>query len=142
MEKWAFEILAELFLKNEKTSDDRTFFTQCARYHSPGLKRFHQESSSRGEKTIHKPKSKFWIFAKMNNSAGNSYFWAWSKFNIFANLDPLMANDSSLKCSHQGRFVLGLFVGGRHNCKNNNLVQGKQTVGYNQQNCYGRMFNP
>ena len=25
MGKWAFEILAELFLKNEKASDDRTF---------------------------------------------------------------------------------------------------------------------
>ena len=32
------------------------------------------------------------------NSAGNSYFWAWPKFNIFANFDPLMANDGLLKC--------------------------------------------
>ena len=40
MGKWAFKSLAELFLKNEKASDDRTFFTQCVRYHSPGLKGF------------------------------------------------------------------------------------------------------
>ena len=32
MGKWAFKILAELFLKNKKASDDRTFFTQCVRY--------------------------------------------------------------------------------------------------------------
>ena len=42
MGKWAFEFLAELFLKNEKASDDRTFFTQCVRYHSPEVKKFHQ----------------------------------------------------------------------------------------------------
>ena len=63
--KWAFKILAELFLKNEKASDDRAFFTQCVRYHSPGVNRFHQESSSRDEETIHKLKPKFSIFAKM-----------------------------------------------------------------------------
>ena len=40
MGKWALEILAELFLKNKKTSDDRTFFIQCVSYHSPGLKSF------------------------------------------------------------------------------------------------------
>ena len=39
-----------------------------------------------------------------------------------------MANDGSLKLSQQGGFDLGLFVEGRHTYKNNNLVQGKQTV--------------
>ena len=29
MEKWAFEILAELFLKNKKASDDGTFLTSA-----------------------------------------------------------------------------------------------------------------
>ena len=42
------------------------------------------------------------------NSAGNSHFWAWSNFNIFANFDPLMANDGSLKLSQRGGFDLGL----------------------------------
>ena len=64
MGKWAFETLAELFLKNEKTSEDRTFLKQCVRYHSPEVKRFHQESSLRGEEIIHKLKSKILIFAK------------------------------------------------------------------------------
>ena len=31
MGKWTVKILADLFLKNEKVSDDRTFFTQCVR---------------------------------------------------------------------------------------------------------------
>ena len=124
MGKWAFKILVELFLKNEKTSDDRTFCTQCVRYNSPGLKKFHQEISSRGEETIHKLKSKFSIFTKMAiiRLLTTTYFWAWSKFNIFANFDPLMANDGSLKLSQQGGFDLVLFVGGRHSYKNNNLV--------------------
>ena len=33
------------------------------------------------------------------NSAVNIHFWAWSNFNIFANFDPLMANDGTLKSS-------------------------------------------
>ena len=45
-----------------------------------------------------------------------------------------MANDGSLKLSQQGGFDLGLFVGGRHHYKNNNLVQGKQTVRYVDEN--------
>ena len=65
MGKWAFKFLAELFLKNDKASDDRTFLTQCVRYHIPGVKRFHQESSSTGEETIYKLNSKFSVFAKM-----------------------------------------------------------------------------
>ena len=65
MGKWAFEILAELFLKNEKASDDQAFFTQCARYHSPVVKRSHQESSSMDEETIHKLLAFFSVFAKM-----------------------------------------------------------------------------
>ena len=65
MGKWVVKILAELFLKNEKASDNQTFFTQCVRYDTSGVKRFHQESSSRGEETVHKMKSKFSIFAKM-----------------------------------------------------------------------------
>ena len=44
MGKWAVKILADLFLKNEKASDDRTFFTQCVLYHSPGLKGFTKKS--------------------------------------------------------------------------------------------------
>ena len=40
-EKCEFKILAKLFLKNEKASNNRTCFTQCVHYHSPSLKRFH-----------------------------------------------------------------------------------------------------
>ena len=39
-----------------------------------------------------------------------------------------MTNDSAIELSYQGEFVLNLLSGGRHNYKNNNLVQGKQTV--------------
>ena len=39
-----------------------------------------------------------------------------------------MANDGALESSQQREFDLGLLAGGRHNYKNNNLVQGKQTV--------------
>ena len=39
-----------------------------------------------------------------------------------------MTNDGALELSHQGEFVLGPLAGGRHNYKNNNVVQGKQTV--------------
>ena len=35
MGKWAFEILAELFLKSEKAPDNRTFFTQCVQLDCP-----------------------------------------------------------------------------------------------------------
>ena len=55
--------LGAIFLKNEKTSDDRTFFTQWVRYHSLGVKRFHRESFSRGKETIrHTPFAIFSIF--------------------------------------------------------------------------------
>ena len=129
MGKWVFKILAELFLKNERASDDRTFFTQCVRYHNPEVKKFRQESFSRSEETIHKLESKFSIFAKNDyNSAVNTHFWACSKYNSFANFDPLMVNDGALELSHQGGFTLGLLAGGRHKYKNKLLVQGKQTV--------------
>ena len=113
MKKWAIKILVELFLNNYVEDLRRPdLFTQCVCYHSPGLKRFHQESSSRGEETIHKLKSNFSIFAKNDyNSAVNTHFWAWSKFNIFADFDPLKTNDSALNLSHQGGFVLGLLAG-------------------------------
>ena len=39
-----------------------------------------------------------------------------------------MTNDGALELWHQGGIVLGLLAGGRHNCKNNNLVRGKETV--------------
>ena len=86
--------------QKEKVSDARTVFTQCIRCHSPGVKRFHQESSSRGEKTIHILLAFFFNFRENDyNSAINTHFWAWSNFNIFANFDPFMANDSALKSS-------------------------------------------
>ena len=39
MGKRAFKILAELFLKNDKASDDQSFFPQWARYQPPGEKK-------------------------------------------------------------------------------------------------------
>ena len=76
MGKWAFEIWAELFLKNEKIPDDRSFLPQWVRYHSPGIKRFHQESTSRDEETIHVLSRNFSIFAKttIHKSAENTDF--------------------------------------------------------------------
>ena len=42
---------------------------------------------------------------------------------------PSMTNDGILESSYEGEFVLGFLVGDRHNLKDNNLVQGKQTAG-------------
>ena len=65
---------------------------------------------------------------KYYNLAAKTHFWAWLKFNSFANFDPLMTNDGALKLLDQGGFVLSLLVGGRYNYKNKLLVQGKQIV--------------
>ena len=65
MGKWAFKILAELFLKNEKALDDRTFFTQCVRYHRPGVKRFHQ-------KAIRVAKKQFIYYSQIFNFRENT----------------------------------------------------------------------
>ena len=64
----------------------------------------------------------------MYNSAENTEFWASSNVNSFANFGPLMTNDGELESRHQGEFVFGCLAGGRNNYKNNNLVQGKQTM--------------
>ena len=64
------------------------------------------------------------------NSTGNSHFWAWSNFNIFANFGLLMTNNGALALSHQGKFVFCHLTWGRHNHRNINLAQNKQTVAY------------
>ena len=74
------------------------------------------------------------------NTTGNSHFWAWSNFNIFANFDLLMANDGLLNLSRQAEFVLGFFEGGRYNYNNNNLVQGKQTVDNDEKKHHTRII--
>ena len=95
------------------------------------MKRFHQESSSRDEETIHILLVNFSIFVKMTVIWPLiPTFWARSKFNSIANFDLVMENNSLLKLSNQEEFVSGLLAGGRHTYKNNNLVQGKQTVGF------------
>ena len=63
--KETFEMWAVIFLKNEKTPDNQTFLTQCVRYHSPGIKRFHQERSPRSKETSHVLFAEFSIFADM-----------------------------------------------------------------------------
>ena len=76
MSKWAFKIFAEVILKNGKTSGDWSFFTQYVRCLSPGVKSFHQESSSKSKETNHVLLAIFSIFAKMTkyNSAVNTRF--------------------------------------------------------------------
>ena len=64
MGKWAFESLAESFLKSEKTPDVQ-IFQGLGLLPMPSLKKIQQESSARSEETIHKLKAKFSIFAKM-----------------------------------------------------------------------------
>ena len=54
-----------MFLRIKKAPDDQTLLPQWVCYHSPGIKRFHQESSSRGEETIHILFETFSVFAKM-----------------------------------------------------------------------------
>ena len=120
MGKLAFKSLAELFLKNKKTPDVQ-IFQGLGLLPMPSLKK-QEKSFARSEETIHKLKSKFSIFAKM------SIIWPLtptfglgqsSISNIFANFDPLMANNSALKSSHQDGFDLGLLAAGRHNHKRN-----------------------
>ena len=63
-----------------------------------------------------------------NGNPVNTHFWAWSKFNVFANFDTSKTNDSALKSPHQGGFGLGLLAGGKHNYKKYLFAEGKQTV--------------
>ena len=73
------------------------------------------------------------------NSAENTKFLSKSNFNSSTNVGPLMANDGALESWHQGEFVLGLLTGDRLNYKNNNLVQGKQTVRHTYIDMYSTM---
>ena len=75
MGKRAFEVWGELFLKNEKAPDDRTFLPQWWCYRSPGIKRNQWESSPRGEGTIHRLFANFSIFAKMTIKPRIPSFW-------------------------------------------------------------------
>ena len=70
------------------------------------------------------------------NSAENTEFLAKSNFNSSAIFCPLTRNDGALESWHQGEFVFGHLAGDRNNYKNNNLVQGKQTVFSNQNQCH------
>ena len=86
MGKWAFNIWAELFFKNEKAPGDRTFLPQWVRCDSPGIKMFRQESSLRGKETIHILFAIFSIFTKMTISWPRTpSFWPGQ-----ASLDPPM----------------------------------------------------
>ena len=127
MGKWAFKSLAELFLKNEKTPDVQ-IFQGLDLLPMTSLKNSARKLCQERRNNSHTGIEIFNFRENSYNSAVNTYFWAWSKFNIFANFDPLMANDGALKSSHQGKFDLGLLTGGRHNCENKLLVQSKQTV--------------
>ena len=119
--------VGDLFSQNQKAPDDRSFFPNANTAKLLG-KKGHRESASRGEKKINAI-SKFFNFRNNDyNLAVNTHFWTWSNFNSFAKFVPLMTNDGGLESSYQGEFVLGLLAGGRHNFKNNNFVQGKQTV--------------
>ena len=87
------------------------------------------KKAQQGAKKEIKAVSKIFDFCKNDyNLAGNTHFWAWSKFNSFANIDPLMANGGALKMWDQGGIVLGLLAGGRHNYESKLLVQDKQIV--------------
>ena len=124
-------MLAILFLKAEKAQDDHSFFPSG---HATKLLR--KKKSSRklylrggGRKKKIKTILKIFNFCKNDyNSAVDTHLSAWPNFTIFANVGLLMTNEGVLKSSDQGGFVLGLLAGGRHNYKNNNLVQGNQTV--------------
>ena len=59
------------------------------------------------------------------NLAINTDFWAWSKFNSFANFGPLITNTGAFESPHQGKVILGYLAEVRNNCKNKLLVQGK-----------------
>ena len=127
MRKWAFEILAELFLKNE-VSGDRTFSFQWVRCHSPGEKQF-TEKLFEGRRNNSWTEIEIFDFHENDyNLASNTHFWARSKFNNFVNLQSLMANDGWLKSSDQAEVIFGYLAGGRDNHKKKLWVEGKQTV--------------
>ena len=128
MGKWAVPWGAILFLRLRKGSrrsdfSGDLFANNAVPVNNQARKIFE------GRRKIINTISKIFNFCKNDyKSAVNSHVWAWSKFNIFANFGPLMANDSALESSYQGESVLGLLSGGRHNCKNKLFVQDKQTA--------------
>ena len=102
MGKWELEILAELFFKNRKTSDDRIFppvgtLPNCWKK-KKSTRKLHKEQSTNSY-TI----SKIFNFCKNNyNLVVNTHSWAWSNLNIFASFGSLRTNDGALELSHQG----------------------------------------
>ena len=92
-------------------------------------KRKQQESSTKGEVKIHLLCSSKKINFRKNHytSAVNTYFWAWSNFNSFANFDSLMTNDCALESSRQEAFAFCHLVGGQEQLhKNNHLLRANQ----------------
>ena len=71
------------------------------------------------------------MFAKQYyNLSRNTKILAKLNFNSFANFGQSMTNNGALESWHQGEFMFGclsMYQGAKH-YKNNNLVQGKQTV--------------
>ena len=57
------------------------------------------------------------------NSAVKTHFWAWSRFNRYANFDPLRTNDGAFESPHQGKFNFSHLTGSRNNYKNNYLLR-------------------
>ena len=53
-------------------------------------------------------------------------FWAWSKFNIFANFDPLKTNDSALECLIKANPVWAFQQGANTITKNNYLLRANR----------------
>ena len=83
-----------LFLRDEKAPDGQKFFPVGTLPNSWEKK----EISERDLRGARGKEKKINTISKIFNSV-NTHFWAWSKFNIFANFDPLMANGGALKSS-------------------------------------------
>ena len=114
----------ELFVKNEKASDDQSFspvgtLANC----------WEKEISKKALLETKKLYSviKFFDFCKNNYIlAINTHFWAWSNFNSFANFGSLMTNDGALESSHQGDFDFCHLAGGRNKFKKKYLLRANR----------------
>ena len=113
--KIGMRILGDLFSKDEKAPDDRTFYPSADAALVLGLTGCIEKSLQGTKKTIHKYfLGNFQCSGNDYNSAENTKILARPNFNSFANFDPLITNNGVLQSVHQGECVLGVLTEGRN----------------------------
>ena len=133
MEKWTWENLGDLFLKNEKTPDDRTFLPQWARYWTSEIKEISKKDLRGTEKKYLNAISKKSILAKMTTVCiirpKTPSFWPGQS----SLAPPMLVNWWQAMTHynrdwHQSEIAFGHLAGVRGTYKNKLSVQAKQTV--------------